>query len=978
MQHINNLISDINTYHEFPEDTRNIFLGYLRKNHDFPDLINLFPKLNEKIIRCVTNIVAEKYSLGFDLDAILRGKYKYVEPLIIFIYNKLYCDISTSSNFKSNEVSNLDNINLINDDGLKSNKVTNSDNTSLINDNDLKSNEVINCNKNDIELIELDTDTDTYTDIDTNKYVDMYNKDVYPYPYQQEIINKTITHFENNDRGKLNLFCRLGKTLISYWIADRLGCDKVIILVPSLDLLNQTYLCLKSISCDYEFILIGSTNDKQICDIITTSKKTILNFMKKSKYIIISTYQSATILSNINDIVDMCIFDEAHKTTGILNENVTGFKCLLRDNKLKVNKRLFMTATEKVYSGSNKMTKIDDDLICYSMDDENIYGKTIYSINCNQAMELNAINKYKIITIVGKINIKNNITQEYLSKACSLLNIMQKKGIMHVISFHNRIKNAELFKKTLDKLVFDKNLDINVYTINGNMTITQRKQILEDFQDPNKITIITSAKVLQEGINLPVCDAVIFIDNKTSTVDCVQSISRCLTKFDGKGCSYVIIPLVTKMDDLVKHKDYIILRMILRNLGEYDDNIKAYFRSLSGGYSSKSDDPIIEIFDCDGNIFDTIFDNIFRDIGMRIWTDLKKFAWRNFDDARKYVHELGINSYADWMELGELSNDIPINPDKIYRNMGWKSWNDWFGIVPSKLVADPEIIKELSDNRNRSKKITKAKFDKKKFDKDTLNKDKSANNNLKFKHQIVATYVGQKSLINFNKTVLKGINKSDVINHLNDMYRNILNDVVSIWGYKSNKVIKPLIVGDIIIFVLEKEIYITQITYIIENEDISNKLWRNKIFKFVYFIDILKKIEISSKTFFTNIGYNVSFLYGSIYIKESHLTQKLYDYIYNNEQITLNNDKDNNLEVNEFIEVNIPVDINNEDNEDNNNKPHNDPILDEFGIDAEELRSAETMATMFENEDGLDKARKKKKIRRKKRNIGKKSGASNK
>ena len=229
--------------------------------------------------------------------------------------------------------------------------------------------------------------------------------------FQKAAVNKTISHFINNERGKLIMPCGTGKSLMGFWVAKQLGSKKIIVAVPSLALISQTlkiwttefvinniypeWLCVcsdQTVSKEQDEF-ISFTHDLGIE--VTTDKKEIQNFLnnKNNKIkIIFTTYQSGKILSLASKgrSFDLAIFDEAHKTVG--NEDkLMGH--LLKEKSIKIKRRLFMTATERLYHSKNKDV--------FSMDNKEVYGDEIYSMSFKEAIESKEriICDYKIITL---------------------------------------------------------------------------------------------------------------------------------------------------------------------------------------------------------------------------------------------------------------------------------------------------------------------------------------------------------------------------------------------------------------------------------------------------------------------------------------------------------------------------------------------------------------------------------------------------
>ncbi|MCJ7637061.1 MAG: DEAD/DEAH box helicase family protein, partial [Nitrososphaeraceae archaeon] len=377
--------------------------------------------------------------------------------------------------------------------------------------------------------------------------------------YQSLIIKETVKHFKTNDRGYLSMICGSGKTLTSCFIDDAMKNKITIATVPSLYLLSQfandwnKQKSLENNKCN--FILVGSDADIDEMKydnnglIVTTDPETIFNnisVIKKkntnSKIIIITTYQSSNklieALIKLKIIPDLCIFDEAHKTVGQLGKQ---FNLLLDDKNIKIKKRLFMTATPKMYSGT-----IDNEKVL-SMDDEKWYGKQICSYNASDAIKDGHLCDYKIISMLTNdeyiekvINENKNllhdrkiIKSQYISAAIMLLNSFKNQDCHHMITYHNTIASSKQFKSLLDKVSEIYKLEISIFQIDGKHTMKERNKIIKEFTESD-MGILVSAKVLNEGINIPIVDAISFIDYRSSTIDIIQCVGRALRPHDKK------------------------------------------------------------------------------------------------------------------------------------------------------------------------------------------------------------------------------------------------------------------------------------------------------------------------------------------------------------------------------------------------------------------------------------------------------------
>jgi len=507
--------------------------------------------------------------------------------------------------------------------------------------------------------------------------------------------------------GIWNLFCRYGKTRLSCLFSKMQKYKKILILVPSLYLINQTYKTWKT--------FFNKSNIKKICCEENNNKIDNINtfYYQNDTCIFISTYHSSEKLEHLN--FDICIYDEAHRTAGSkIKENSKDeqsfFKKQLENKNIK--NKIFLTATTREYIGG------EDDY--YTMDDENIYGKIIAVVSAKRAKELKRICNYNIITVelkplVININIEqffkeNNITDQkqkdnlnalkdkYVMCAFGLYKTMEKNNIKHVITFHELIINCKFFKSICQKIC--KHYYINY--IDGSTPnkknnndsdsddsdddsdddtfsnlLSTRQGIINQFQKREK-SILCSAKVLQEGVDIPKCDGIIFIDIKTSIIDTIQSLSRCLTRIDNypEKIGNIMIPYDDKTD-LLNDQYTNNLRLVLRNIVEIDDNLKEFFKEIL-----KFD------FDSSGNNSPEFLEELKIEynvhVNSKIIKELREISYVTYYQAKKlingkYIYE---NDYKMNVENDFKDTDykLPIDANIIYKSFGWKSWNDFLGL----------------------------------------------------------------------------------------------------------------------------------------------------------------------------------------------------------------------------------------------------------------------------------------------------------
>ena len=531
---------------------------------------------------------------------------------------------------------------------------------------------------------------------------------------QIEILLTTILYYRYYKNGILNLFCRYGKTMVSSLYCKIIPkYKKILVLVPSLYLVNQTYNTwikywseniIKKVSCEEDL----KNNDE------------ILYFYNENDTcIFICTYHSSDKFEKLN--FDICIYDEAHRTAGNKYDNkistdseddkinIKTFKILLESTN--IHNKLFLTATKKIYNGEQ------DDIYC--MDDENIYGKTIASVSAIKARELKRICPYKIITIkttLNKIDFdieqffhENKVVKEkqkkkllelkdrYIMFAKGLIDCIKLHGIKHIITFHEYIINCKFFCKILEEINKQENLLTYVKYISGDDKKNIRDNLIDNFQTQN-FSILCSAKVLQEGVDIPNCDGVIFIDNKTSNIDITQSFSRCLTYLDEKE-AYIMIPYEdgTYLINDEKTND---LRLLLRNISEIDENIKEYFKEYNKinfeNKTKEEKETEMKTLNIKYNI----------SVELDFVNEMKEISYLPFKMAKDLIKGKYCDMYEYKNDINDFSKELPINPDEIYKRFGWNNWNDYLGQSNEMTLGKiSKIIK--SENENRKNKINK-------------------------------------------------------------------------------------------------------------------------------------------------------------------------------------------------------------------------------------------------------------------------------
>jgi superfamily II DNA or RNA helicase len=538
-----------------------------------------------------------------------------------------------------------------------------------------------------------------------------------PKPHQAKALKQAEKYFltENNNRGKLVFPCGAGKSLTGYWFAQKFNAQRTIVAVPSLSLIKQTLeVYLRETVANNETVEwlcvcsdegIGKNDDIAIHtqDIgipSVTNKDALVNWLvkhKNKKTIIFTTYQSGKTIADASKIAkirfDLGILDEAHKTVGVKDRL---FSYLLFDKNISIDRRIFMTATERRYAGSS------DTIL--SMDDEDVYGETFATMTFKEAIDTEVLSDYKIITLfitdteVKELIQKNKFVKttgkswnteteaRTLASLIALRKAMDKYPIKHAVTFHSSIAKAKSFQEIQPVFseVYPSYSSVESFHVTGAMPTAKRSKIVEEFAQSEK-AIITNAKCLTEGVDVPNIDCVLFADPRKSTIDIVQAVGRALRRKEGKEFGYVIIPVFTKSktkESIIDSDEFSEVLTTLRALASNDERIIEYFRDISQGKQiNRNETPIT--FDIDVKLASLINENeLINSLQLTVWNKLAKLSWRPFEDAREFVHSLNLKNVLSWNEYcdsGLKPIDIPRIAERTYKNKGWKSWGDWLG-----------------------------------------------------------------------------------------------------------------------------------------------------------------------------------------------------------------------------------------------------------------------------------------------------------
>ncbi|MBR1645699.1 MAG: DEAD/DEAH box helicase [Selenomonadaceae bacterium] len=488
--------------------------------------------------------------------------------------------------------------------------------------------------------------------------------------YQRKAVNNAREYFltEGNTRGQLIMACGTGKTFTALKIAENLAPNgKILFLVPSISLLSQTLdewaanseLPIKAVC------VCSDTTAAKVDDEITVENlpleamtdaekisKAFKKFQGNGLKIVFSTYQSIEVVHKLNETFDLVICDEAHRTVSVLNtrerqkisaqkNSVLGehsvFTAVHDDKIIRAKRRIYMTATPKLFKTDAKKSAAEKDLTVWSMDDEKIFGKRepIFKITFAEAAVLGYLSEYKVLIFTiaetslteklrRSINDKDDalkidaalkivgsiqaLSKKLDEKSARLVLADDPNPLMHTaVAFCSSIDEAEYFKNEFpkvqeqflaDKSEAEKNSFVNIHADfvygsrkNGkksySMPAAERANKLHKLKntpiDGNACEILFNVRCLSEGVDLPALDAVIFMASKKSQVEIVQAVGRVMRMPQEnsdykKKFGYIIIPVVVPLnkspeDALDRNEEFGDVWKIINALRAHDESM---------------------------------------------------------------------------------------------------------------------------------------------------------------------------------------------------------------------------------------------------------------------------------------------------------------------------------------------------------------------------------------------------------------------
>ncbi len=535
-----------------------------------------------------------------------------------------------------------------------------------------------------------------------------------PEPHQNEAVNAVISRFRSEDRGQLIMACGTGKTFTTLWIKEAIKSKTTLVLLPSLGLVSQTlrewtYATneLFEVLCVCSDETIGKSKDEDniinsIQDLsfpTTTNHKDIQKFLKRDlRKVIFSTYQSSPKIAEAQSnssipVFDLVIADEAHRCTG---ETGTAFTTILDDALIKSRKKLFTTATPKIFTNNLKKRHSEMGINIADMSNESMFGKEFHKLTFAEAIDRDLLTDYRVVIIgvdepmiaqwienrqLVRTN-KNDVTDaKNLASQIGLIKAINDFDLKRMITFHSRVKKAELFASDLLDtigIVDIKNRPTGEFFsdfVSGEMSSIKRSLKLIKLKTLHNFErgLLSNARCLSEGIDVPSLDGVAFVDPKNSQVDIIQAVGRAIRKLrernQKKNFGTIVLPVFIEEKDNAEESilssNFKTVWTVLNALKSHDEILNLELEQIRTNLGQQSSSR-----------------NTSLSIPEKIIIDLPRTIDANFSESlRTILIEKTTDSWDFWLgllqkftaEFGHASPDANYKTENGHRLGGWVS-----------------------------------------------------------------------------------------------------------------------------------------------------------------------------------------------------------------------------------------------------------------------------------------------------------------
>lgn len=509
-----------------------------------------------------------------------------------------------------------------------------------------------------------------------------------PYEFQIEAANKTVVELESAYRAKVIMPCGTGKTIVGLSIVETMKPRRCLVMAPSLALIKQL---LDTYAAETELprVIVVCSDDSTAKEAreqfeiphVTTDVKTIASELKRrSRLIAFCTYQSGPRIAEAFAVsklpaFDLAVFDEAHHMAG----GSKLFTIALKNERIPIRKRVFMTATPRIATKSASKQAEDECFEFASMDDESLFGREAYSMSFNDAIAGDHLTDYQVaVFVVRESEISQWLVDDQdaaeTAKRVAMLRAIEQHGIRKVIAYHSSVTKMKWFAdiglpRTLEAL-YGNDVRSRLWSrsMSASDSASSRKKTLDTFGalDETTVGVLSNCKVLQEGVDCPSVDAVCLSDSRSSPIDIVQIVGRAIRKSKNKTIATIIIPvfmpagLETDVESFVQSSGFSAVWDVVAALKSHDGRVSGWIESGKAFGQGTGNTIPLSI-----NLPVQIQARFFAAIESRI---VGKFSARSFEQLSED------SIWAEMLEYKRINGKFPTDKTKCTCKFGlWKT-----------------------------------------------------------------------------------------------------------------------------------------------------------------------------------------------------------------------------------------------------------------------------------------------------------------
>lgn len=501
-----------------------------------------------------------------------------------------------------------------------------------------------------------------------------------PREHQEQAVEAVARGFQSADRGQLVMACGTGKTFVALWVKERIAAQRTLVLVPSIGLISQILrewtfasrapfqvLCV----CSDQTVGKGSEDEAihSVHDLafpVTSSVGEVKEFLAgDGDRVVFSTYQSSPVVAQAQvdlaiPVFDLVVADEAHRCAGNVGSD---FATVLDANQIRSHKRLFATATPRTYTKHVTKRAEERGVEIVGMDDHETFGGVMYALPFGEAIKRNLLTDYRVVIIgvddptIAAWIIDRELVRtrtgietdsETLAAQIGVLKAIKDYDIKRMITFHGRVKRAEAFAYDMHDVrewigrEHGPSGDLHTDFVSGAMPSFQRKVKLDRLKQlgSGERGILSNARCLSEGVDVPSLDGVAFVDPRSSQVDIIQAVGRAIRLSPDKKAGTIVLPIFIEVgqnpDETITNSKFQPIWDVLSALKAHDDVL-----------ANELDQARTEL----GRRFDT---GVLRDSLTKVIIDLPVTVGAEFGSAlRTYLVEQVTSSWNFWFSLLE-------------------------------------------------------------------------------------------------------------------------------------------------------------------------------------------------------------------------------------------------------------------------------------------------------------------------------------